>query len=121
MNITLKMLSCGHVERTIVGDGLVHEYSLWVENGAYMLRHTVKCYENLVHNQLYVERVKDTTIKAIRALYKESVAWAGMCKLYSYEYNDRRYNLFASEPRHAERMIHKYTGVPANMCHNLIS
>jgi hypothetical protein len=122
MNITLKMLSCGHVERTTVVHGEnTHEYSLWIEHGAYMLRHTVRNDGDLTHNQLYVERVRHTTIKAIRALYRESVAWAGMAYLYHFEHHGHTYTVFASSNDEARSAIDKMHGVYPHALRSLIS
>lgn len=83
MTITLKELYCGAVHKVKRSHSTgEHEISLWIENGAYMLRHTVRVNNTLVYNQIYSERVCDTTIKQMNNLFKLSVAWTGQCFLY---------------------------------------
>lgn len=83
MNITLKGLSCGAVHKVKRSHSTgEHEVGLWIEHGAYMLRHTVRVNNALVYNQIYSERVRSTTIKQMNNLFKLSVAWIGQSFLY---------------------------------------
>ena len=121
MSITLKELSCGAVHKVKRNHSTgEHEVSLWIEHGAYMLRHTVRIDNALVYNQLYSERVCDTTIKQMNNLFKLSVAWIGQAFLYVFVKtgNDAKtYYTFAHNQEDAIYNVCKAENLPRTSLH----
>jgi hypothetical protein len=115
MNITRKALACGHCETTTVHHGSTeYSYQLFMEHQAYHLRTIVRVDGDIVLNQWYVQRVVDTTIAYMASLYRQAVAWSGMCNLYSFMSERIQYDVFASSEKQARIMIQNLHGVPAD-------
>jgi hypothetical protein len=115
MTITRKALACGHCETTTVIHGdTEYNYRLFMEHQAYHLRTMVRIDGVPVFDQSYVERVVDTTIAYMASLYRQAIAWAGMCHLHSFMSERIRYDVFASSEQQARIMIQNLHGVPAD-------
>jgi hypothetical protein len=115
MTITRKALACGHCETTTVIHGdTEYNYRLFMEHQAYHLRTIVRVDGDIVQRRWYVARVVDTTIAYMNSLYRQAVAWAGMCDLYSFMSERIRYDVFASNSQQARVMIQNLHGVPAD-------
>jgi hypothetical protein len=115
MNITRKALACGHCETTTVCHGdTEYSYQLFMEHQAYHLRSMVRIDGVSVFDQSYVARVAGTTIACMNSLYRQAVACAGMCHLYSFMSDRIRYDVFSSNSQQARVMIQNLHGVPAD-------
>ena len=102
MEQTKQVLLCGGVYTSSRGE---FETQLWIDHGAYMLRHTRRVNGELVVNRLYVRRCADTTFKRMLGLYREQCALAGVACLYVFWSDGVEYTVFSSSLKQAKKAV----------------
>jgi len=127
MKLTRKMLLNGHCESTTVVRGdLEYNHQLYIEHDGYFIRLIIREDGDIIVNRSYVARVVDCKYSYILDLFRQSVAWSGMCMLYSFVhkgqgYSDAmRYDVFSTGIDQAKKQICKMYGVYEGALESLI-
>jgi hypothetical protein len=125
MKLTRKMLSIGHCQSVTVKRGdLEYNHQLYIEHGAYFIRLIVRESGDIIVNRSYVARAVDCKFSYILSLFKQSIAWSGMCMLYSFAHKGHddamRYDVFSDSIDQAKRQIYKMYGIYDGALESLI-